>query len=463
MVEKMKVHLIGIGGSGMSPIAKVLLEQGWEVSGSDLHYTATIKNLQALGAVIHTGHNAANLNSPDLVITSTAIGPDNPELLTAKAQGVQILHRSEMLAMLLNQKKGIAVAGAHGKTTITSMIAVIMERSGLDPTVLIGGELSELGGSARSGQSPYLVAEADESDGSFLRYKPYAAVVSNIEADHLENFNGDFTKIVENFAQFLENIKPEGLAVLGTDDPLVRKIQERCRVPVVSYGLEKADYTASSVEMSNGITRFELVVKGESRGLIELRVPGRHNISNALAAIAVADHLGVDFAAISKALKEFHGANRRFQFVGNVNDILIVDDYAHHPTEIKATIRAAKEGWNRRVIAVFQPHRYTRTQFLFKEFTQSFGLADETIIANIYSPAPDKPIPGITAAGLAQAIAEESGRRVRQFDDHDEIIQYLAGKLRPGDMVITMGAGDIWLVAQQLAEALRTGLGNAVG
>lgn len=226
---------------------------------------------------------------------------------------------------------------------------------------------------------------------------------------------------------------------------------------------KKADYTASSVEMSNGITRFELVVKGEPQGTIELRVPGRHNISNALAAIAVADHLGVDFAAISKALKEFHGANRRFQFVGNVNDILIVDDYAHHPTEIKATIRAAKEGWNRRVIAVFQPHRYTRTQFLFKEFTQSFGLADETIIANIYSPAPDKPIPGITAAGLAQAIAEESGRRVRQFDDHDEIIQYLAGKLRPGDMVITMGAGDIWLVAQQLAEALRTGLGNAVG
>ncbi|MBO8125990.1 MAG: UDP-N-acetylmuramate--L-alanine ligase [Firmicutes bacterium] len=462
MQERTKVHMIGIGGSGMSPMAKVLLEKGWEVSGSDLRSSTTTENLSRLGARIHTGHDTSNLGNVDLVVISSAISPDNPEVVAAREAGIKVIHRSEMLACLLNNSRGIAVSGAHGKTTITSMIALILEKAGVDPTVLIGGELSDIGGGARSGHGDYLVAEADESDGSFLRYRPEIAVVSNIEADHLENYNGQFSQVVASFERFLANIKPGGCAVLGLDDPIVAELATKCQAQVIGYGFQKGEYRASDVEVGERGVSFILSVNGAEKGRFELKVPGRHNVSNALAAIAVARQVGVDLEDIREALRNFHGAKRRFQFIGDVNDILVVDDYAHHPTEIKATIRAAKEGWQRRVFAVFQPHRYTRTFFLFDEFAKAFNLADETIIANIYSPPPDKPIPGVTAAKLAERVREESGRPVHQYDDHEEIVQYLASHVRPGDMVITMGAGDIWMVAHRLTEVLKNSLSDAV-
>lgn len=464
MTEKQRVHLVGIGGSGMSPLAKILVEKGWQVSGSDLRDTPTTRHLSSLGVSVKIGHHQANLTDPDLVVISSAIDPDNPEVVAAEERGIPVIHRSELLARMLNSCKGIAISGAHGKTTITSMVALILDRAGLDPTVVIGGELAEIGGGARSGEGQYLVAEADESDRSFLRYRPYIAVISNIEADHLENYNGQFSQVVEGFAQFMRNVKEDGLVIVCIDDPVLREITPHSEVPVFTYGFGAADYQADQVQVNKlGGNTFTVFEKGAAVGSIELRVPGRHNVANALAAIAVARQVGVDWPAIRSALREFHGAKRRFQFIGEVNDILIVDDYAHHPTEIMATLRAAKEGWNRKLFAVFQPHRYSRTHYLFKEFTQAFDLADETIIANIYSPPPDHPIPGVTAAKLAAEIAEHTGRRVVQIDDKAAIIEYLLERIKPGDMVITMGAGDIWQVAEGLANSLKKLLNNAVG
>ncbi len=463
-MEKQRVHMIGIGGTGMSPIAKILVEKGWPVSGSDLRDTPTTRNLSTLGVAVKTGHHRSNLDEPDLVVISSAISPDNPEVVAAKERGIPVIHRSEMLAQLLNSCKGIAISGAHGKTTITAMVSLVLERSGLDPTVVIGGELAEIGGGARCGHGEYLVAEADESDRSFLNYRPYIALISNIEADHLENYDGQFSKVIESFIQFIRNTKEDGLVIVGIDDPVLQEIKVHSKVPLLTYGLGPADYQACQVQVNKiGGNTFEVLEQGKAVGSIELRVPGRHNVANALAAIAVARQVGVDWSNIQSALREFHGAKRRFQFIGDINDILIVDDYAHHPTEIMATLRAAKEGWNRKVFAVFQPHRYSRTSYLFKEFTQAFDLADETIIADIYSPPPDNPIPGVTAEKLAEQISEHTGRRAVQFDDKNAIIDYLLERIKPGDMVITMGAGDIWLVAEGLADSLKKLLNNAVG
>jgi UDP-N-acetylmuramate--alanine ligase len=449
--------MIGIGGSGMSPIAKVLLEMGDRVTGSDLKMSTTVNNLRELGATIAIGHDAANLGYPDVVVVSTAIDETNPEIAEARRRGVPVVHRADMLASLLNERHGIAVAGAHGKTTVTSMISLVLERAGKDPTVVIGGELNDIGGSAKYGKGPYLVAEADESDRSFLRYNPKIAVVTTIEADHLEYYDGTLDKMVATFAEFLEHLPSTGLAVLGIDDERVRRLGESLQRRKVTYGFSPdADYTAQDITMQERGSTFDVFHRGTRLGQMSLVVPGRHNIANALAALSVCSEVGLPFEEASLHLKDFHGAKRRFQFIGDERGVFVVDDYAHHPTEIKATLKAAKEGWpNRRIIAVFQPHRYTRTHFLMDEFGQAFGSADEVVLARIYSPPPERPIPGVTAERLAKMIEENDGRRVHHISDNRDIVDFLAKHVKSGDMVITMGAGDIWMVSEDLVARLR--------
>lgn len=452
-----RIHLVGIGGYGMSAIAKVLLEMGVCVTGSDVAESDVTAKLKELGARIHVGHDRGLVDGADLVVHSTAIPPDNPELVEARSRGITTIHRSEMLAQLFNQKRGIAVAGAHGKTTTTSMIALCLLEAGFDPTVLVGGEVPSLNGGAHYGAGDYLVAEADESDRSFLRYRPHLAVVTNIEADHLEYYEGKLEKLVATFEEFLDNIKPDGKAILCLDDPRVAAIRERLDLPVISYGLSASgvDYTASEIELHEHGSNFVCHYREGVLGEVRLAVPGRHNVLNALAAIAAAGEVGADFAAVCRALASFGGAKRRFQLVGNVAGVLVVDDYAHHPTEISATIRAAKDGWpGRRVIAVFQPQRYTRTHFLMNEFSRAFSEADEVILAPIYSPPPEKPIAGVSSERLAELIAAHDAREARLLPTHDAIVDYLITTSRPGDLVLTMGAGDIWKVARSLVERL---------
>lgn len=455
----LSVHMIGIGGSGMSPIAKVLLEMGHRVSGSDLKGSSTTQNLEALGARIAIGHRAENVREAEVVVVSTAISETNPELAAARERGIQVVHRSDMLAALLNERYGIAVAGAHGKTTVTSMIALVLERAGLDPTVVIGGELNDIGGSAKYGRGPYLVAEADESDRSFLRYRPRVAVVTTIEADHLEYYEGTLTKLVATFEDFLGNLTPDGVAVLGVDDPRVGELRQRLDRRVVTYALQTpADYSARHIQLAERGSSFEVCHRGAPLGRLSLTVPGRHNVANALATLAVAAEVGIPFEAVAEHLEAFHGAKRRFQFIGEEGGVTVVDDYAHHPTEIQATLRAAREGWpSRRIVAVFQPHRYTRTHFLMEEFGKAFNYADSVVLARIYSPPPDKPIPGVTAERLARLIEANERKPVALIEDNRDIVNYLARTCRPGDMVITMGAGDVWMVAEELVSRLRRG------
>ncbi len=458
-----RVHLVGIGGSGMSPIAKVLLEMGVKVSGSDLKESEVTKRLESMGARVYIGHNASNIDEADLMVVSTAIDEANPELKAARERHIPVLHRSEMLARLMNERYGIAVAGAHGKTTVTSMISLVLERAGKDPTVVIGGEVADLGGSAKFGRGRFLVAEADESDRSFLRYHPKITVVTNIEADHLEYYEGTLTKLILAYQEFLENLSPDGVAVLGVDDENVRSIIPAVQRRVITYGLDReADFTARNVKLHERGSEFEAVYQGESLGVLKLQVPGRHNVANALATLAVCREAGVSVEEVRDHIVGFHGAKRRFQLIGDVGGVMVIDDYAHHPTEIKATIKAAKDGWKRPVIAVFQPHRYTRTHFLMEEFGKAFGQADEVIIAGIYSPPPEKPIPGVSAERMVELIRANGGRNVKLIGEKNDIVEYLAQRVKPGDMVLTMGAGDIWQVAGKLAERLREA-GSGVG
>ncbi len=452
-----RIHLIGIGGYGMSAIAKVLLEMGVTVTGSDVAETEAVAKLRQLGAKVHIGHEKSLVEGADLVVHSTAIPADNEELAEAKNGGITAIHRSEMLAQLFNQRKGIAVAGAHGKTTTTSMIGVCLLEAGLDPTILVGGEVPSLNGGAHYGTGEHLVAEADESDRSFLRYRPHLALVTNIEADHLEYYEGKLEKLVATFAEFLANVKPDGKIILCMDDPRLATLREPLDVPVITYGLitPGVDYGASEIELHEHGSSFVCHYKDSILGEVRLAVPGRHNVLNALGAIAASQEAGAGFDAIRRALEGFGGAKRRFQLVGEAAGVLIVDDYAHHPTEIDATIRAAKDGWpGRRVIAVFQPQRYTRTHFLMNEFSRAFSQADEVIIAPIYSPPPEKPIPGVSSERLVELITEYDRREAKLLPTHEAIVNHLAGTCRPGDLVLTMGAGDIWKVARALAQEL---------
>lgn len=444
-----KVHLIGIGGYGMSGLAKLLLEMGYSVSGSDLAPSDITKHLTEMGAEISIGHHVKNVEGRDVIVYSTAIPEENDELRAGRERG-KILHRSELLAAILNANTGIAVTGAHGKTTTTSMLALILERGGFDPTALIGGEVQDFSGTARLGQSKYVVAEADESDQSFERYRPCYAVITNIEADHLEHYNGSFAELLEGYGTFVAHISSQGFLVVHARDRWIDKIMPRAKCRIISFGLEDGDYRVEDLNLKALGSEFNLY-KGKTQvGQIKLEVPGKHNVLNAAAAAATALELGVSFPAIQIALAAFRGAKRRFQVLAR-EPFIVVDDYAHHPTEVKATLEAAKSLGQSRLIAIFQPHRYTRTKFFLDEFACSFASADIVLIDEIYA-ASEQPIPKITSKILAEKTAANHSGQVIQVSGIQAISQWVQSNWCPGDVYITMGAGDISKTGHRLAE-----------
>lgn len=440
---KKHVHFVGIGGMGMSAIARIMLERGYTVSGSDLRSTELTESLERMGATIYQGHAREHLGGAEMVVYSSAVPGDNPELSAAKQSKITILHRADALAEIINEAKGLAVAGAHGKTTTTSMLGLTLAGCDLDPTVMVGAFSDDLAGNARLGAGPFVVAEADESDYSFLKYKPYAAIITNVDPDHLENYEGDYDKLIDAYRQFLDKVKPEGFSVLCTDDPILREMQKKAKHKSYSYGFnENADYRAFNLEFSPFGSTFDFCYQGEKLAPVELSVPGEHNVLNALSVLATGHQLGVDVHCLAWAIRNFHGARRRFQLIGEHNGITVIDDYAHHPTEIKATLHTAKLQKKKRVVAFFQPKRYTRTKFLFNEFTEAFGDADILILSEIY-PFGEDPIPGITSEALKAAIEEKTGREIILLPyRHSEIVAKLMEILRPGDVAMIMGAGD---------------------
>jgi UDP-N-acetylmuramate--alanine ligase len=454
-LKQQHIHFIGIGGYGMSAIARVMLELGAKVSGSDVAENKLVSNLIARGAEVHIGHDAAHVRDADTVVFSTSIAADNVERVAAAELGIETLHRSQMLARLLNDKKGVAVAGAHGKTTTSSMMAQTLEICDWDPTYIIGGEIVGLKGNAKAGKSDYVVAEADESDGSFLEYFPHVAIVTNIEPDHLENYGGDFARLLQAYRDFLGQVRADGTAILCWDDAHVREMAAEVKGQYITYALDQqADYVATNIREQKRQISFTVQKGVETLGDITLSIPGRHNVSNALAVVVACFELGVPFAEIAPALLAFQGAKRRFQVIGEIDEMLVVDDYAHHPTEIEATLQAA-QAIEKRIIAVFQPQRYSRTHLLMDEFSHAFALADEVIINTIYAPPGEAPIPGVTAEKLTELIKVNSNPQVHFIADQSQIVDTLATQIRPGDLVITMGAGDIWHVAHDLSARLK--------
>ncbi|MGI6553225.1 MAG: UDP-N-acetylmuramate--L-alanine ligase [Bacillota bacterium] len=453
MEQKEWTHFIGIGGAGMSGLAKVLLELGFPVSGSDLKDSASIHKLRSLGAKTYLGHKKEYLPSATRrVVISSAIPPTNPELVKARELGLPVMLRAELLAELMLRQKAIAVAGSHGKTTTASMIAWCLEKNNLDPTVVIGGELNNLGDNAKLGGGEYLVAEADESDGSFLKLHPYIALVTNIEDDHLDYY-GRQERIVDAFRQFLSLVPAEGFAVLGNEVLSVCRGRLDLRCALYSYGLESGDYQARQIRLREDCSQAQIYCQGKCLGQIELHIPGKHNIYNALGAVALCHRLGLEFSFIAEALASFQGAKRRFQFIGAAKGIKIVDDYAHHPTEIMATLKAARQWKPGRLWAVFQPHRFSRTKQLYEAFGHSFQEADYVIISEIY-PAGESPIPGVTAQLIVDAVAKNQ-KPVVYFSRQEDLVQFLQSQCSSGDLVLTLGAGDIWQVGQALLNQLR--------
>lgn len=454
------IHMVGIGGAGMGGIAEVLLNLGYRVSGSDLRDNAVTARLEGLGARISVGHAAENVEGCDVVVISSAVTEQNPEVQMARRHRIPVVPRAEMLAELMRFRHGIAVAGTHGKTTTTSLIASLMAEGELDPTFVIGGRLNSAGVHARLGESRYLVAEADESDASFLYLQPLTAVVTNIDADHMETYGGQFDRLRGTFIEFLHHLPFYGLAVLCIDDPVVREIIPEVTCPVVTYGFaEDADIRAVAVRPVGTCTEFDVMLPGHSSPLaLMLNLPGRHNVLNALAAIAVAREVGVADAAMARALSGFQGIGRRFQLNGEVTTsagtVTLVDDYGHHPNEVAATLQAAREAWpDRRLVVVFQPHRYTRTRDLFEDFTEVLTAADALLVLEVYA-AGEKPIPGADSRTLCRAIRAR-GQVDPVFVSHgEELPETLLGVLRDGDVVLTLGAGDVGALAARLPGQL---------
>jgi UDP-N-acetylmuramate--alanine ligase len=454
-----RIHFVGIGGIGMSGIAELLANLGYVVSGSDAKRSSITSRLASrLGVTVHEGHAAEHVGDADVVVFSSAVRPTNPEIVAAKRRGIPVIARAEMLAELMRLRFSIAVAGSHGKTTTTSMIALVLERAGLDPTAVIGGRLSVFGSNARLGRGEYLVAEADESDRSFLMLWPSIAVVTNIDHEHMESY-GTLEELQGAFGRFANKVPFYGSIVACVDDPHVVELLPQLTRRVVTYGFdEQATVRGTDVELGGFGGRCKVRRRGaevdEDLGLLELSVPGRHNLQNALAAVAVGERVGVGFAQVVSALREFHGAERRFERHGEASGVLVIDDYGHHPTEIAAVLAAARATFNRRLVVVFQPHRYTRTQQLFDAFGPALQQADEVVLTGIY-PAGEEAIPGVTAASLAESIRRGSGRPVQLVEKLDDVVPEVVRMLKPGDMVITLGAGSVGSLPSRLVEALR--------
>ncbi len=452
------IHFIGIGGVGMSGIAQLLLGLGHKVSGSDHKASQVTERLQALGAVCYTGHRTRQVEGADKVVVSSAIREDNEELRAARSRNIPVMRRGEMLAWLMAGKKGIAVAGTHGKTTTTAMISLLLARTGLDPTILVGGELDAIGGNAVLGRSEWLVAEADESDGSFLLLDPFVAVVTNIEDDHMEHY-GSQEEITGAFVRFLSRIPPDGTAVLCTDDPGVRDVLPVYRGNRRTYGEHGSpDFLLRVTALSGLAAQGEISYRGRLLGTLRLGVPGRHNLLNACGAVAAGILAGVPFADAAAVLARFRGVRRRFEIVGEKCGVTVVDDYAHHPSEIKATLKAATQvgSGSGRIVACFQPHRFTRTKRLAGEFAGAFDDADLVIVSDVYS-AGEKPLDGVSGLSIMDAFRGRNGRVVMYRPTIPEVVDYLAGEVRPGDLVLTLGAGDIYRAGRELLTRLQDG------
>ena len=448
-----RIHFVGIGGIGMSGIAEVLINLGLDVSGSDLSDSETTRRLASLGGKVHQGHAAENLEDVDVVVISSAIRADNPEVREARRRSIPVIPRAEMLAELMRLKYGVAVAGSHGKTSTTSLVAAIMDRAGLDPTVVIGGKVNSMGAPAKLGRGDYLVAEADESDGSFLKLSPTLAVVTNIDPEHMDHY-GNLDALKETFVDFVNKVPFYGLTVLCLDSVNVQSILPHVQKRTVTYGTSKqADYHLKDVQALGLKTRFTPVRRDQELEPVTLQMTGRHNVLNAMAALVVADELEIEDDVTRQALEQFAGIQRRFTVRGVEHDVMVVDDYGHHPEEIKATLAGAREAFSRRLVAVFQPHRYTRTQLLFDQFSTAFYNADLVLMTDIYAASED-PIEGVSAAGLADAIRQHGHRDVTHRSTKEELLEVLSDRVRPGDLVVTLGAGDIWKVGQQLLGVL---------
>lgn len=454
------VHMVGIGGVGMAGIASVLLNLGYAVTGSDIKDGVTTQALAAQGAKIFIGHAAENVESADVVVVSTAVSEDNPEVATAHERLVPVVRRAEMLAELMRFRYGIAVAGTHGKTTTTSLVAALLAGGGLDPTFIVGGKVLGANSNARLGEGPYLVAEADESDASFLFLTPMMAIVTNIDADHLETYGGEFSRLTETFVEFLHHLPFYGLAVLCADDPVVRSILADVGRPIVTYGIDHdADVMAEDLAFDGTGTRFTLRRSGEPGHAVHLNLPGKHNVLNALAAAAVAHELGVDMAAIGEALSQFAGIGRRCEVHGEIvladQRVLLVDDYGHHPRELVSIISAARNAWpDRRLVVVFQPHRFSRTRDLFDDFCQVLAELNVLVLCEVYA-AGEHPIAGADGRALARGVRARGKVDPVFVDDVQRLGDVLSGVVRDGDVLLTLGAGDIGAVAQQMARTFK--------
>ena len=437
------IHFVGIGGIGMSGIAEILLNLGYKVSGSDAKRTESTERLEQLGAKIFVGHDASHVEGVHVLVYSSAVARDNVEVRAAHQRQIPIIGRAEMLAELMRLKYGIAVAGTHGKTTTTSMVGAVLAEGRYDPTIVVGGRVTNLGGNARLGQGEYLVAEADESDGSFLKLAPTIAVVTTIDAEHLDHY-GSLEAVSDAFLAFVNKVPFYGSAVLCLDEPNIQRLLPRIEKRVITYGLDSAaDLVARRVSLSGMTSRFEVYQHGALLGECTLQIPGRHNVLNALAAVGVGLDLEIPFATIARALAGFAGVQRRFQIRGTAAGVTVVDDYGHHPAEIRATLAAAKAGFDRRIVTVFQPHRYTRTRDLKTEFLTAFNQADVLVVMDIY-PAGEPPIPGVSAEDLADGIRAHGHRNVTFLgSDRTRIVEYVIEISRPGDLIVTLGAGDV--------------------
>ena len=455
MLDKLRnFHFIGIGGAGMSAIAHVLIKRGYNVSGSDLNAGRVSARLASEGAMVFMGHDACQVSDADAeaVVVSTAIKADNPEVVAAKEQNIPVYHRSDVLAAIFNQGDGVAVAGAHGKTTTSAMIACIAVEGNTDPTVIIGGEVSALNGNACNGAGRFIVAEADESDGSFLKLNPCLALVTNIEDDHLDYY-GTEENIYKAFKQFLGNLVEGGKAILCVDNAKVKVLAQETDKEVITYGLEDADYVAKDIHYGVDGTTYKLYYKDEFVTDVRLIVPGRHNVLNSVGAFAAAREMGIAKESILASLAKFGGAKRRFETKGKVNGVWVVDDYAHHPTEIEVTLKAARQTQPKRLLCLFQPHRYTRTKLLFNEFCNCFADCDELILTDIYA-ASEAPIPGITSEALAEGVRKALGKEVIYIPRLAKAEEYLEAKAEAGDLILTVGAGDVFKVGEELVREL---------
>ena len=447
-----RLHMVGIGGAGMSGIAEVLHENGFVVTGSDMGEGSVIDYLKHLGIRVDSKHEAKNVEDADLVVYSSAIPYDNPELVEARARRIPVIRRAEMLGELMRMKYTLAIAGTHGKTTTTSIVGEIWEEAGLDPTIIVGGVVKGKGSGAKVGKGDYLIAESDEFDRSFLSMMPSSAIVTNIDADHLDTYE-NIDEIKEAFVQFVNKIPFYGQAILCIDDPNVQQIYSKVRKPVITYGFSRqAKYHIDNLRFEKGYPHFEIFNDGKSLGEFQLQIPGRHNVLNATAAVALAMEEGIDVEVARRAVAAFEGVQRRFEFLGEKNDVLVFDDYAHHPTEATATLQGFRDAFpDRRVIVAFQPHLFSRTRDQHDAFGSAFANCDVLLCTDIY-PARERPIEGVTGALVSESALAFGHRNARFVGDQMNLLPILKEELKPGDVVVLMGAGNIWKLGQKILE-----------